>query len=152
MVLENENKLNQWHEVLQQQGFGHSEAQKTLIVVLSTATSPMSAEEIREETQRIRPETGRATVYRFVDKLTSLGLLRRVHGYRNCNTYIPALNSHQIVLICTYCDTVSYLKTDLLCQMRKAIENTDTEFAEHHITHYHLQLLGICTDCQTNHL
>ncbi len=152
MMLERQNNLDLWIEALHQQGFGNSEIQATLITVLSVAKSPMSAEEIRQEVQHIRPETGRATVYRFIDKLTGLGLLRRVHGYRNCNTYIPSLHTHQMLLICTQCGAVAYLKPDLFIQVMKTLASTVTELEEHHITTYHLQLLGTCTSCQTDHL
>ena len=91
MTLDHKDNLDLWVEALHQKGFGNSEVQKTFITVLSLTQCPMSAEEIREAVQRIRPETGRATVYRFIDKLTGLGLLRRVHGYRNCSTYFPSL-------------------------------------------------------------
>ena len=30
-------------------------------------------------------QTGRATVYRMVEKLENLGLIRRVHGYQGCS-------------------------------------------------------------------
>ena len=150
MTLEHKNNLDLWIEALHRQGFGNSEVQKTLITVLSTATCPMSAEEIREAMQDIRPETGRATVFRFIDKLKGLGLLRRVHGYRNCNTYVPSLNAHQILLICTQCGDVSYLKPDLLTPMMEFLATTVVELEEHHIIAYHLQLLGTCKTCKTD--
>lgn len=151
MMLEHRNNLDLWVEALHQQGLGNSEIQETLIAVLSTSKSPMSAEEIREAVQNIRPETGRATVYRFIDKLTDLGLLRRVHGYRNCNTYVPSLHTHQMLLICTQCGEVFYLKSDLFIQVMKTLASAVTELEEHHITTYHLQLLGTCTACKTDH-
>lgn len=152
MIQEHNNNLDKWEETLHQQGFGNSGAQETLISVLSAAKSPMSAEEIREAVQHIRPKTGRATVYRFIDKLTDLGLLRRVHGYRNCSTYIPSLNSHQVLLICTQCDGVSYPAPMLFVNMMKSLVSTVAELEEHQITTYHLQLFGTCTECKTNQL
>ncbi|NDJ62584.1 MAG: hypothetical protein GYB67_15760, partial [Chloroflexi bacterium] len=94
-VLADEEKRTNWLDALYQRGLGTSAVQEALVKVLSVMESPLTADEIWEETQRIRPETGRATVYRFIDRLTTAGLLRRVHGYRNCGTYIPALDVHQ---------------------------------------------------------
>ena len=125
MMLEHQKNLDQWEEALHQQGFGNTKAQKTLIRVLSESTCPMSAKEILDAVQLIRPKTGRATVYRFIEKLTDLGLLRRVHGYRNCNTYVPSLYSHQILLICTECDEVCYLSTTLFAQMMSLLSSVN---------------------------
>ena len=152
MTLDHRNNLDPWVETLYQNGFGNSGAQETLISVLSVAQCPMSAEEIREAVQCIRPETGRATVYRFIDKLTGLGLLRRVHGYRNCSTYFPSLGVHQMLLICTECGKVSYLKPDLFVQVINTIENIIARLEDHHITTCHLQLSGTCKTCKTDPL
>jgi|GEM_PF-724251 len=150
MIQEHKNNLDQWEETLYQQGFRNTEAQETLISVLSAVKSPMSAEEIREAVQHIRPKTGRATVYRFIDKLMDLGLLRRVHGYRDCNTYIPSLNAHQVLLICTQCEEVSYLSPTSFVRMMKSLLSSVNEIEEHQITTYHLQLFGTCTTCKTD--
>jgi len=152
MIQEYKNNLDQWEETLHQQGFRNTKAQETLVSVLSGAKRPMSAEEIREAVQLIRPKTGRATVYRFIDKLTDLGLLRRVHGYRDCNTYIPSLNAHQVLLICTECDEVSYLAPKRFMNMMKSLLSSVNEIEKHQITTYHLQLFGTCTACKTNQL
>jgi len=149
MMHEHKNNLDKWKDALHQEGFGNSDVQKTFISVLSVATCPMSAEEIRDAVQHIRPKTGRATIYRFIDKLIGLGLLRRVHGYRNCNTYVPSLNANQMLLICTECDKISYLPPTSFVQMMASLVDSMTELDNHHITMYHLQLFGTCKECKT---
>ncbi len=149
-MLTDDEKRQQWLEKLYQLKLATSAIQKALVVVLSTAQGPCSADEIREAVQRIRPETGRATVYRFIDKLTALGLLQRVHGYRNCNTYIPALVPHQALLICPQCGKVSELDAQLQGRVLAVVKAIDNDLEAHHITASHLQLLGTCITCQSD--
>ena len=148
-MLTSEEKQTQWLQALHHHGLGTSAVQEALVAVLLEVKSPLGADEIWEEAQRIRPETGRATVYRFIDRLLAVGLLRRVHGYRNCSTYIPALDTHQPLLICTACGQVSYLDPTLCASVIEAVETTRQELADHHVTGYQLQLFEVCITCQS---
>jgi len=150
MTVEQKKICDSWKEVLQQQGFGRSDIDRELITILDDTTCPMSVAEIRQALEIVRPGTGRASVYRFVKKLIEAGLLRQVHGYRNCNCYIPSMNEHQMLLICTQCDNVSYLSPNLFVNMMKSLTNSVAELKEYHITSYHLQILGTCTSCKSN--
>lgn len=131
-------------------GFGQSATQEALIEVLAQAQVPLGADEIWEQVRQIRPETGRATVFRHIDKLIAAGLLRRVHGYRNCSTYLPALDSYQPLLLCTQCGQVSYLDQKLSAPVTQAVEATKQALADHHVTGYQLQLFEICINCQSD--
>jgi len=147
-VLTDEEKRTNWLDALYQQGLGVSDVQEALVTVLSRVDSPLTADEIWEGTQRIRPETGRATVYRFIDKLLAAGLLRRVHGYRSCSAYIPALDTYQPLLICTVCGRVSYLDPTLCASVSEAVEGTVQQLHTHHVMGYQLQLFEVCITCQ----
>ena len=149
-VLKDKEKRIIWLDALQEQGLGVSAVQGVLVTVLSGVDSPLTADEIWEQAQRIRPETGRATVFRFIDKLLAAGLLRRVHGYRNCSAYIPALDTHQPLLICTACGQVSYLDPTLCASVIEAVETTRRKLADHHVTGYQLQLFEVCITCQSD--
>ena len=150
MTLTDEEQRKNWIEELSRQGLGGTAAQEVLIEVLSTVERPLSADNIWDAVQGVRPQTGRATTYRFIDKLTSLGLLQRVHGYRNCNTYIPSLIPHQALLVCTECGSVSELDMALQVRILAAIDATVNDLEMYHITSCHLQLLGTCIACQSN--
>ncbi|MEO1646387.1 MAG: transcriptional repressor [Chloroflexota bacterium] len=150
MMQEYKDSLNLWVEELNQQKLGNSEIQEAFITVLSTAMMPMKAEEIREAVQQLRPETGRATVYRFIDKLTSVGLLRRVHGYQNCSTYMPVTNVYQPLLLCTDCGQVSYLNSQLCMSINQAVESVKQVLEDHQVTGYQLQFFEVCSSCQTD--
>ncbi len=150
MMLEHTDNLDLWVQELHQQRLGQLDIREAFITVLSNAMTPMRAEEIREAVQHLRPETGRATVYRFIDKLINAGLLRRVHGYRNCSTYIPALDVDQPLLLCTDCGQVSYLSPTLCEAVIQAVEATKRELEDHLVTGFHLQLFEVCITCQSD--
>ncbi len=148
MMLGHKENLDLWAEELNRQRLGHSETRKAFISVLSITTTPMKAEEIHEAIQQLRPKTGRATVYRFIDKLVTAGLLRRVHGYQNCNSYMPALGIQQPLLLCTDCGQVSYLSPSLCESIHQVFESTKQVLEDHLVTGYQLQFFEICTNCQ----
>lgn len=148
-TLTDKEKQRNWLEVLSKHGLRISAAQKALVAVLCTAENPLSADDVQEAVQRIRPKTGRATVYRFLDKLTALGLLQRIHGYRNCNTYFRSFVPYQAVVVCTQCGKVTELENSLQNQVFEVIETAANDLDRHHITSCHLQLLGTCIACQT---
>ncbi|NDJ61170.1 MAG: hypothetical protein GYB67_08595 [Chloroflexi bacterium] len=120
--------------------------QELLISILAHAESPLSAEQVWEEACQMRPETGRATVYRLFEKLEGLKLLRRIHGYQGCSHFIPNLPEPMMLFFCLNCGRVDYLDQ----QPRNALVDTAGQSSGHHITDCQLQLSGICTTCKQN--
>jgi hypothetical protein len=80
-----------WLTTLRENGCKVTEAQAMLVRIFAHSEYPLSAEQAWEAARQSRPETGRATVYRIVEKLEGLGLLRRVHGYKGCSHFMPVL-------------------------------------------------------------
>ena len=74
-----------WLAALAESGFRVTAVQETLIDIFAHSEYPLSAEQAWDAARQSRPQTGRATVYRMVEKLENLGLVRRVHGYQGCS-------------------------------------------------------------------
>lgn len=148
-----EDQQTDWLDAIHEAGFGRSAIQRALVSVLAGSQVPLSADEIWEQVRQIRPETGRATVFRHVDKLISAGLLHRVHGFRQCSTYTPALAGNHVLLVCTVCGQVSHVnltERGRLAEAMAALQAVAHDTEVHHVTGYHVQLLGICNACQTD--
>src|SRR5713226_8627251 len=98
-------------------------------------------QEIREE----EPHLGRATVYRSIEKLVTLGLLDRIefadgtHHYRVCGS------EHHHHLTCTRCHRVVEVDICLPVDQFNSIGD-QTDFA---IEGHSLTLFGRCADCRT---
>jgi len=135
---------DQWLVALRENGCRVTDVQKMLVRLLAHIDSPLSAEQVWEAARQIRPETGRATVYRTVEKLEGLKLLRRIHGYQGCSHFMPTLPEPMMLFICLGCGRADYLDCQPLDQLIRQTENA----SGHHITDSRLELFGTCVTCQ----
>ena len=60
-----------WLAALDEGGFRVTTVQETLIDIFAHSEYPLSAEQAWDAARQSRPKTGRATVYRMVEKLES---------------------------------------------------------------------------------
>lgn len=132
-----------WLTALDESGFRVTSVQETLIDIFAGSEYPLSAEQAWELARQSRPKTGRATVYRMVEKLESLGLIRRIHGYQGCSCFVPSL-PELLLFICLHCGRADYLDSQPLNDLIQQSEHS----SGHHITDSRLQLFGACSDCQ----
>ena len=142
-----DNAINpeEWLTALRESGCRISEAQKVLVRIFADTQYPLSAEQAWIHARQSRPETGRATVYRTVERLENLGLLRRIHGYEGCSRFIPTVQESIMLFICLVCGRATYLD-------RKPFDGFIDQLqreSRHQITESRLQLFGTCTFCQS---
>ena len=133
-----------WLTAVDESGFRVTTVQQTLIDIFARSEYPLSAEQAWDVARQSRPKTGRATVYRTVEKLESLGLIRRVHGYQGCSHFVPTLSELMTLFICLSCGRADYLDSQPLDELIQQSEDT----CGHHITESRLQLFGACAECQ----
>lgn len=150
MVLNDFGSRAQWLDLVQEHGFGSTKAQQILIAVLTHMNQPLTADEIWGETKTIRPKTGRATVYRFIEKLSEVGLLQQVHGYRTATTYVPAINQNQILMVCGCTGKVVYVDSALHSQLIDLFNQQINPPHQNASTSFHLQIYGTCANCGTD--
>ena len=135
-----------WLAALDESGFRVTTVQETLIDIFAHSEYPLSAEQAWDVARQSRPKTGRATVYRTVEKLENLGLIRRVHGYQGCSCFVPTLPELMMLFICLTCGRTDYLDSQPLEDL---IQHTE-DASGRHITESRLQIFGACAECQQN--
>ncbi len=135
-----------WLTALDKSGFRVTTVQENLIEIFSRSEYPLSAEQAWEIARETRPKTGRATVYRMIEKLEKLGLLRRIHGYQGCSHFVPTLPELMMLFICLDCGRADYLDSQPLDDLIQQSEDA----SGHRVTDSRLQLFGACVDCQQN--
>ncbi len=114
------------------------------LVELAASGANFTIDELWQEMRELDPHLGRATVYRSVEKLVTLGLLDRVefadgtHHYRVCG------ENHHHHLTCTQCHRVIEVEVCLPMEQFKAIGNK-TKFD---IEGHSLSLFGRCESCR----
>lgn len=114
------------------------------LVQLAESGTDFTVDDLWQYLRQDEPHLGRATVYRWVEKLAVLGLLNRVefadgsHHYRMCG------DSHHHHLTCTRCHRVVEVQICLPIEQLASIGN-QTDFT---IEGHSLTLFGCCADCR----
>jgi len=132
-----------WLTALRDNDYRVTEVQAFLVALFVEIPSPFSAEQAWEVARMSRPETGRATVYRTLDKLEALGLIQRVHGFKGCHHFIPSSVGAAMLFICNNCGQVDYLDR---AQVDRAVADTEQR-SGHQITESRIELFGVCANC-----
>ena len=107
--------------------------------------APFTAEELVREVSR--QGVGRATVFRTLDLLVSIGALSRVHGIEDggrCVRYTPCAPLHHHHLVCRSCGAVEEFDLPGLNAKLSRIAQTRGYTALGHA----LEVAGICSECR----
>jgi Fur family ferric uptake transcriptional regulator len=117
------------------------------LVELAVSGENFTIDDLWQEMRELDPHLGRATVYRSVEKLVTLGLLDRVdfadgtHLYRVCGE-----NHHHHHLTCTKCHLVVEVDICLPEEQLNAIgHETNFDIEGHSLT-----LFGRCKSCRVH--
>lgn len=94
-----------------------------------------------------RKGVGRATVFRTLDLLVSIGVLARIHGIEageRCVRYTPCAPSHHHHLVCQACGRVDEIGADPLeARITAAARARGFQAIRHAV-----EIVGLCPDCQ----
>lgn len=134
---------------LNRNGLRLTRPRRVVMSILESATIPLSPQTIRQRSLETHEEIGLVSVYRTLELLTSMDLVRRVHGHDNCQGYVLASPGHHHHLVCRNCGTaVEFSGMEDLSPLLTRIEQ-DTEFI---IDEHLLQFYGLCPKCQQRRL
>jgi Fur family ferric uptake transcriptional regulator len=114
-----------------------------VVKVLETYPEHLSHNQILIEGQKIYPKLSRATVYRTMELLVELGLLRPLYLHDPTQRFVSATGGHHH-LVCTNCGTTiefDYCSADQLAQELSAKYKFQ-------IQSHLLEFQGVCRDCQ----
>jgi Fur family ferric uptake transcriptional regulator len=118
-----------------------------LQVMLENKGHHLSAEEVLTEARSKSPNIGIATVYRTLEKLASIAILRKTVFEAGKYRYeISDSHSHQHHhFICLNCGKITEVEEDLLYSLEQHIEEKGYQVVNHE-----LKLYGYCPDCQAH--
>jgi Fur family ferric uptake transcriptional regulator len=134
-----------WEQCLADAGCRITAPRRAVMQVLQKASVPLSPREILEQGKRVYRRLGLVTVYRTVNLLAELNLVRRVHREDGCHGYLLASPGHRHALICQCCGrAVEFPGEDDLHALIERVEAGTGYRVDDHL----LQLLGLCPDCQ----
>lgn len=114
---------------------------KTIVEVIVQTEGMINPHDILDDVHLLSPVVGRMTVYRVLEKLEELGLLRRLHS--GCWTFLKTHDADGLVFLCRICGHQSYSPD-------KSIVASAKKLAEQHgyrLQPALLQVFGVCAMC-----
>lgn len=120
-----------------------SKQREAIIKVLRGTTSHPSAEWIYEQVKKEIPDIGLATVYRNLRALEKAGEVLELHPFNNTARFDGNINTHYH-FCCERCGKI----LDLDEPVDPTIETRIARKTGFKVTRHHLELAGLCLDCQ----
>jgi Fur family ferric uptake transcriptional regulator len=117
--------------------------QRQLVLDAVRALDHATPEQICAEVQRSAPAVNITTIYRTLDLLDRIGLVRHTHLGHGAPTYSAQEHEH-VHLVCHSCGTVTELPTELMDGLAAEL----TERSGFALDVSHLALSGLCANCQ----
>lgn len=125
-------------------GYRLTAARRAILGALLAAGGHVTADELAESVRRAAPRVGRMTVYRTLDLLCELGLLRPVYQGGGAAHYILLENGHHHHLVCSVCRRVIEFDECALAELAETVGRRYGFAVEGHL----LEFYGRCSACQ----
>jgi Fur family ferric uptake transcriptional regulator len=116
---------------------------RAVLEALLTADGPVSAEQIADGLGGRLPTTEAVSVYRNLDWLEEIGVVRHVHLGHGAGLYQLAGAGEHAYLVCERCAGVTRLDAEQLHRVRAEIEQASGFHA--HFDHFPIH--GLCPGC-----
>ena len=127
---------------LRHRGLRLSAARRSVLVALFAAGRPITAEEIASGAGGIVPPADLASVYRNLETLEALGLVRHTHLGHGPGRYAPAARQDELAA-CERCGACAVLPPETADAVRAAVRAA-VGFEPHF---HHTPLAGLCPAC-----
>lgn len=138
------NQLAVLGKALQKEGYRLTAARRSILEALVDSGGHISADGLADAVRQIAPGVGRMTVYRTLDLLSELGLIRPVYQGTGAAHYILMENGHHHHLICSNCDRVIEFEDCLVEELARALGGRFDFNVQGHL----IELYGVCQSCR----
>lgn len=129
--------------LLRERGHRVSAARRLVLMALFAADRPVSAEEIAHGLGGQVPRSDIASVYRNLETLEDVGLVRHVHLGHGPGRYRLAGVEEHAYVVCERCDRVDPIESAALDRVRAAVR----ESLGYDATFEHFPIVGLCPAC-----
>jgi Fur family ferric uptake transcriptional regulator len=118
--------------------------QRQLVLDAVRALGHATPEQICTEVQSLAPAVNITTVYRTLDLLERIGMVRHTHLGHGAPTYSAEEHQH-VHLVCHSCGQVTEIPTDVMSALAERLR-AETGFE---LDVSHVALSGACRDCRS---
>ena len=130
-------------ELLRSRGRRVSAARRLVLEALFVADGPISADRIADGLAGRVPRSDLASVYRNLETLESVGLVRHFHLGHGPGLYGLVGDDEPEYLVCASCDAVRAVAPKAMGRVRSLIEH---EFG-YAASFSHFPIVGLCAEC-----
>ena len=131
-------------EALRAKGMRISSARRLVLEALYAADAPISAEQIADGLAGRLPRSDLASVYRNLETLEQVGLVRHSHFGHGPGLYMPTGASEREYLVCNSCNAVTAVEPSEMDDLRALIH----ERFGYEARFSHFPILGVCPSCE----
>src|SRR3984893_1846484 len=131
------------NELLRKRGYKLTPQRHMILSVIQDADGHLSIEQITERVQKLNPNVSLSTIYRTLELLRELGLVRENHLPGEQPRYEAAEGKAHHHLVCKNCRAVIHLDETLLGTLNEQLQ------AQYHFHDLMLDLVaaGYCNTC-----
>lgn len=140
------NAANQRLERLRDAGYKVTNARATVLKVIENSNGHLTSAQVLDAVSAIDANIGRASVFRTLDLLTSLAIIRPTYIESSATpTYVLLPDGHHHHIICMTCNSVIEFDD---CGLKELEHRLEAQF-NLKITGHLLEFYAQCTDCHT---
>jgi len=132
-------------EKIKSAGYKLTPARKAVIEVLETNHNHLNHNQILEEGKQIYPKLSRATVYRTMELLVELKLMRPFYLNDPTQRFVSAAGGHHH-MVCTTCGTTFEFDHCTVDQLARELAVKYNFQIRNHL----LEFQGLCESCESN--
>jgi Fur family ferric uptake transcriptional regulator len=138
------DQLKELGKAIQQKGFKLTRSRRQILAALISSQGHITADSLYESLNQEQSGIGRMSVYRTLDLLSELGLIRPVYQGTGAAQFILLDNGHHHHLVCSQCGTFIELNSCVVKKVEKSISRDYNFEIQGHL----LEFIGRCADCQ----
>jgi len=137
-------QLSRLMTVLAENGHRLTAARQAILQVLISSGGHVSADQLAEMVRDQFPQVGRMTVYRTLELLSELGVIRPVYQGTGAAHYILLEDGHHHHLVCACCDQVIEFEECVLEEIERVVGGRFNFQIQGHL----LEFYGVCAECK----
>ena len=129
-------------EYVQSAGYKNTPTRRAILQAIEEAGDHLDPIEVHERAKELHPSIGRATVYRTLELLTELQIVRPIYVGGNKLTYIHAQGGHHH-LVCASCGLIIDFDDCMAQQLSERLAEQFNFTIQSHL----LEFYGTCIQC-----
>ncbi len=138
-----ENRLREFESVCRARGLPVTVQRRAILKAVLQQDDHPTADQVHAIVRKKIPELSRTTVYRVLETLVGMGLIRQLHHPGASARFDGKIHRHHH-LVCTVCHTVIDVENSTIDELNLSL----TEKHGFDIQDFSVHFIGICAQCR----